>query len=242
MAKGQPDFGQYAPTETIVSISDLGELAARLGSIVTFDRRGNVIWFDDFEGGVGKWESYLVGTGASLAACALYSRNGAFSAELLKGDKTTDHAQMSHYWPYPVLSKLGCEISFTSNDNITYIEFRQYIFDGTNRHHAELRYDTANNKLQYLDEDGNYQDLATGLVLLSGFYLFNTIKVVIDPATQQYVRVILNDVEYDMSGIDYRLTANAASPYWIQTVKIDEGIAAAYGIYVDDVILTQNEP
>lgn len=242
MPHGGPDWGTLGPLGTIYTIEDLGELAARLGSIVTFDRRGNVVWLDDFESGIGKWEPYFVGTGAALASTSEAARNGAFSAELTKGTDTSDHTQMGHTWYYPTVSKVGFEVSFTSNGNLTYIIFRQQLFDGTNRHWAELRYDHITNKLQYLDKNEAYQDLATNLVLTVGYYAFHTIKIVIDIATRKYVRVILDNVEYDMSTIDYRVTAPFAILSWVQVVKIDEGIAGNQSICVDDVILTQNEP
>ncbi|GAH95398.1 unnamed protein product, partial [marine sediment metagenome] len=40
--RGQPDYAALAPKEIAASISDMGEVAARLGSIVTYDKRGDV--------------------------------------------------------------------------------------------------------------------------------------------------------------------------------------------------------
>ena len=55
MGHGYPDYGTQGPVSTVHSIQDLGELAVRLGSIVTFDRRGNVLWLDGFDSGIGAW-------------------------------------------------------------------------------------------------------------------------------------------------------------------------------------------
>ncbi|GAI06639.1 unnamed protein product, partial [marine sediment metagenome] len=44
MIHGHADYGAGAPGKTIYSMLDVGELAARLGSPVTSDRAGNVMW------------------------------------------------------------------------------------------------------------------------------------------------------------------------------------------------------
>ena len=55
MPRGQADFGQYAVKEVSASISDMGEVAARLGSIDIYDKRGDVVFFDNFEGAFLRW-------------------------------------------------------------------------------------------------------------------------------------------------------------------------------------------
>jgi len=52
MPRGHPDYGQAGPTSLIATVPDLGELAARLGSNNTWDRRGFILWYDDFEASV----------------------------------------------------------------------------------------------------------------------------------------------------------------------------------------------
>jgi len=52
VAHGAPDWWGTEQTSTVHLVQDVGELAARLGSIVTFDRRGNVIWLTSFEDGL----------------------------------------------------------------------------------------------------------------------------------------------------------------------------------------------
>ncbi|GAH83946.1 unnamed protein product, partial [marine sediment metagenome] len=68
MPRGQPDFGMYASASTIGSVSDLAELAVRLGSINIFDRRGKVIDFDDFEDVRKGWEFELLGGATAVRA------------------------------------------------------------------------------------------------------------------------------------------------------------------------------
>lgn len=242
MAHGHPDHGPSASVSTVYSLQDLGELAVRLGSPVSFDRRGNVVWFDDFESGIQKWYQYHLGTGSGVEISAEAARNGAFSAKLTTGNLVTQYAQIAHYGPYPVVSKIGLEASFAYDDDLQYLEFAISNNDGSYSHFAALRYYPASDKLQYWGSDDDWHDLATGLDLIDEIYAFHTIKLVIDPSTQKYVRAILNDVEYDMSALSYGYLPEVLTPYAMQRITACTGVNDNISAYIDDVIVTQNEP
>ncbi|GAI56753.1 unnamed protein product, partial [marine sediment metagenome] len=80
MAHGQPDFGMYQIAKTIYRLADMGELAVRLGSIVTHDRRGDVIWMDNFDSGIAKWYQFASDDDGLVEWSAERSRSGGFSA------------------------------------------------------------------------------------------------------------------------------------------------------------------
>lgn len=61
MPRGMPDWGEYSPQEVVSKLLDNAELAARLGSPVLFDRRGTVIFMDDFNCGVNHWDTVTKG-------------------------------------------------------------------------------------------------------------------------------------------------------------------------------------
>lgn len=243
MAHGQPDFGLYAAKATVSGLADIGELAARLGSIATFDRRGDIVWFDDFEGDVDKWYQDLEGTDAAIVVSPDAARNGSFSAKLTTGDEIDDFAMVLHYLPYPVTSRVGFEISFTTEDNLSELIFSQRLYDGDYEHYARLRYLPATDVLQYLDSGAVWRDLATSLDLYDATYIFHTIKLVIDLDTHKYIRAILDDVEYDMSALNYRHTADPdTTPHWEQIADMITGVNDNVSNYVDDAVVTQNEP
>lgn len=249
MPHGGPDWGTLGPISTIYTIEDMAELAVRLGSIVTFDRRGNVVWLDDFEGGINCWRAGYQGTGAGVASSAESVRNGAFSAKLTPGNAEDDYAWAGHYCPYPVVSKVGFEISFALDDDTPLLDpelkatsFTHTLRDGSYYHYAELQYLSADRKLQYRDENLAWQDLATNLLLHTYKTLFHTVKLVIDLSTQKYVRAILDNVEYDMSTLSYYYTSGTSAAYWWQGVRAIARKTTNPSVYVDDAILTQNEP
>jgi len=224
------------------SVTDLGEVAARLGSIVTFDRRGDVYWLDDFEDGKAKWAAETSGAGAGVAVSTTYARNGAKSVELTAGTDMSHYAGIGRLFPYPALSRWGFEGSWSFDSDLETFDIIISVYDGTNLTSAILRYDCVNQKVQYLDSAGAMQDLATSVDLHDYYNMFNTFKLVLDLETGKYERAIANESEYDMAGIALQQAAIAVSP----VVKLSMRNTAVGGtggvVYVDDVIVTRNEP
>lgn len=247
MPRGQPDFGMYAVKTVGATLSDVGELAARLGSINTFDRRGDVVWFDDFEGDINGWFPFYDGDGAGVEASAERARSGAFSCKLTTGDEVGDPAMAVHYAPYPVVGGVGFEISFTiapiiAVGELHYHTFILTLFDGTHRHYAMIRYVEADKELLYWDGNPDWKVLASDLKLYFSTYEFKTLKLVIDLKTHKYMRLILNAKEYDMKDLSYQLTDDPiTTPYWGSAFRLDTGRAENTISWIDDVILTQNE-
>lgn len=242
MAKGQPDYGALAPTQTIVGLSDMGELAARLGSPVTFDRRGNVMWFDDFEHGPNKWAISLTGSGGSVAITNEKARTGAVSCKVITGNVTNNYADIIHREPYPVLSRLGLEYSLLTTEDKAVLYFILYIYTGTYQHSAGIRYNLETHTWQYRNSSGIWTTLPSTARLTQSIYLFHTVKLVIDPDTLKYVRFIADNVAYDMSALSYRHVTDPSDPLIYIDLAFYPTEDVSKTIYYDDVILTQNEP
>ena len=224
------------------SVVDLGELAARIGSINTFDRRGDTVWLDDFEVGIGKWVANSWGAGGNVAVSKSYARNGIYSCAMTAGSDGFHMAQIYRVMAYPVLGLLGFECSFAFDSDLDWFGLLFDLYDGTHRHEALVKYDYSNTKLQILDGNGDLHDLETGLDIYVANYPFWTVKVVVDFVNVNYVRVILNNTEYDVSGIDYLYNADASNPRLRPGVKNMGQLGQNAVVYIDDVIITQNEP
>ena len=248
--QGRPDYsspyplGQYVkPGDAeIYSLTDAGELAARLGSIVTHDRRGDVMWLDDFESEIEKW----VGGGSGLlhgqSWSALYSRNGGFSYKHTCGSTLELSSRQHKILPYPVLSRVGFMFSFSIPSFITEVWFSLQLYDAPNSTLYEIQYDVATQTFTYLDSLLVYQALTPTKLIDSDLTLFHTFKMVADLTQGKYVRLIANDQKYDLTDIDGYVRAGAVSDYLVAGITFI-GTNALNGIaYVDDAILTQNEP
>jgi len=242
MAHGGPDWGTEGPVSTIHSIQDLGELAARLGSPVTFDRRGNVMWFDDFESGIGQW--FRSGdAGYSVDWNSQYMQRGGFSCKLMTPTATGETVWLQKITTLPVISKFGLEITFSREQFWRYLDFGLVYYDGHHTYTTKIRLDVVNDKLQYWDEDGNWQDVPGGQYhFIVNEYFFHTLKYVINPTMTKYQRLIVSNQELDLSAINSQKAASATSPIMLTTIVLtSDSNLGAIG-YIDDVIFTQNEP
>ncbi len=240
MPHGYPDWGGATPVATVYNLQDLAELAARLGSIDTFDRRGNVIAFDDFESGIEQWRRS--GAGAySIDWDSKYAKTGGFSCRI-----TTDsgwQATISKYIGFPVLSKIGVEFSFSYTQNWQYLYLEVLLQDGVSAFYTGIRYNAATKMWQYRATDGSYQDIPGSSFTLSPMVEeFDTVKLVIDFSTGKYSRLLINSQVFDLSALSFYQYAAVLTPVMNVsiTVKALPGELAIGNI--DDVIVTQNEP
>lgn len=242
MAFDQPDFWRYRPRGPVYPVLDLAELAARLGNIDTFDRRGDVIWLDDFEGGISKWVTGGSGLGYAVATSTVTARNGGYSMKLKAGYTASMYAYASHYMPKPVLGPIGLEVWVAFGSDMSKFEIWLDVYDGTQHIRARIRWVPSEQALQYRDENDVWADVLTGVSLVKADYFFHGFKLVADFDKQKYVRVILNDTEIDMSGIAMPTSASLLAPQLVVTLYNYGFEEYEVDSYVDDVIITQNEP
>jgi len=236
-----PDYSSKWKNDTVFATPDMAELAARLKSIDTFDRRGNVVWMDDFEGATLLWTPNG-GAGYNVALNATAPYTGSQSCRLTTGGVALQNwAQISKYLSYPVVSNIGFEISSTWDDDNVYFYWQMYLYDGTTQYIASVRYDNAANELLYLDAAAVYQTFATNIDLSLPALSFNTCKLVTDFANGNYSRFICNEVTYDLSAYPIRTNASVTSSR-LHLIFYQSGTGVTTpDIYVDHGIATQNE-
>jgi hypothetical protein len=242
VAHGTPDYGVTAGALTRHQLFDVGELAARLGSPVTFDRRGDVVWWDDFECGLAKWITIVDGVGGSVALSTARARNGRSSALLTAGSTGTETAAIRHEGPFATLSRHGVEVSFNVGTPITSFTITYNLYDGTTLSQASVRWDDVAETLLYLDASVAYVIFASNIDLWQSVTLFHTAKLVVDAVNGRYVRFILDHLSFDLSGIPFSVSASALDPQVGQLITLVGRAGVNDQAYVDDVIVTENEP
>lgn len=242
MPRDLPDWGALSAQSTVHEVTDLGELAVRLGSIVSFDRRGDVVWLDDFESSLNKWFTSSSGAGGGVSASLTYARNGQTSALLTAGSDAAAIATMEHSLPFPHLSRFGFEASESHPLDTDIIDYFIDLFDGSTKTEFVIRQRIVINDVQYQDENGVFVTFTTTPTILASFTFFNASKIVVDFTSKEYVRLILNNVEYDLSGIAAKESASVSRAQLIVRIRNIGREGNNDKVYVDDVIVTQNEP
>jgi len=242
MSRGTPDWANRRKDTLHTNLSDMAELAVRLGSPVAYDRRGDVVWYDDFENGVSRWSELGSGTGHALAADTTYSLRGAASALLTAGSDGLQNGLMRFAITSTVSDRMGVAEAIALGDNIAqHWLFFEYL-DGANRYEWAILYDHLVNTLSYQDSTGTFIAFASGVILRDTKGGWAEAKLVCDLVAHTYVRFQLGAVEYSLDGLGVFNAPSAAAPRTMISVQIQGDALAIATLYVDDVILTANEP
>jgi len=246
---GLPDYAQAKPVGSmavgpVYTSADVAELAARLGSIDTFDRRGNVIWMDNFDGGIEKW-GYFTNFPRPKWLHIGHTGDG-FCMEVSRDAGVGNMQEVDHTLPYPVLSKIGLEVSCNFIWGIWTVELFIDCYTGTKWYGGRVRYDFISKILSIaVDPWDARQELPSlgELIALGGISIFHNIKLVCDFATGKYERLVIDGVKYDLTSYYLWEEDSDVVPHLAVEYYIDN--ASAIGqcqSYLDSVIVTQNEP
>ena len=236
-----PDYSDRGRNDSIAGVQDMSELAARLKSIHTFDRRGEVVWIDDFEHSANKWSLTGAGTGNNLAISAAASRNGDSSMELTTGNDGARSAMMRKILNYPKRANHGFEFSFTYADELDYIRVYFTVYDGALQHNFWLNIDQTNQIVQYYDIAANWINTGITFREIYAMPVFTPVKLVVDVTASEYVRLIYGAETFDMAGIAPDTAINPSEPQIMLQITAYSTAGNNATVYIDDVIVTQNE-
>ena len=222
------------------------ELAARLGAINSFERRGTTVFLDGFENGFSAWSQGTNGSGGDVRLQEGGSQSLAYCVELRPPSTTGDYLNLHRPFPIPVVSRLGFQVSFAfiddSSSPYVFLAFR----GPTTGYYAGWKYDIQNRDLYYLSgiTHANWTLLDNNFWLLAeaSGKAFHHFKLVFDPDTGKYLRFIIDDTQIDMSAISLPSTGGATPSYFDTELGIIRVAGMGNYIYADDVIITQNEP
>ena len=242
MPRGQPDYGIYTQTPVASGISDPGEAAARLGSINVFDRRGWTVWMDDFEAAALKWGADSGFGGSDPILSHVLAWMGAQSVYFLISGDANSISILSHDFPLTRRGKIGVEFwTHLWNGASNYLRLYVGVMDGTNTSIARLLLDSDLRTATIVTPAGNIPiaDNCFPNVLTD---LFVPVKLVIDIDTDLYTRLMIGPDEYDISTHSMVLGAPTTNKYMLISFELENGGGGIGYAYIDNFILTQNEP
>jgi len=242
MASGTPDYAQQQANTFISSVSDMGELAARLGSPVTYQRTGNVQFYLRCTEGLSPWAFGQYGTGASVAEDTTISFRNDKSIKLIAGSDGAALARVAITVPVLTLSGLGFEVAFRPTTDPYQFRIRSFAYDGVNQQDAIAMIDMDANEIQYQDDAGNLVKLDDIPDLQTQTGLWHIFKMVVDFETGVYKRFYLDNDAWTFDAVSLKSTADA-------TIKHINCLIGSLGgggdnpqININDFIWTINEP
>ena len=215
------------------------ELAARLGSLMVFDKRGDVLFCDDYESATAKYSN----TDGTVARSVSRARNGNFSLKCVTG--ATSGSRSGPYYSHSDFhtdTKMGIQTTFATADDVWGIILAISYYVSTAHYIWSIRL-KSDGTVQYGDSTGNWQDVTPTMEYEQDDYNFATVKVVGDLSTKKYVRAVLFNQEYDLSGFDcYSTVVPSTNPYLYTSFAIETLENVAKTAYFDSYVLTENEP
>jgi hypothetical protein len=218
-----------------------GEQAARLGSPVVWDKRGQVQAVFDFSKGFHGMRKTTDGTGAVIELDPTHWQFGGYSAKLTGGSDGGRSALLETMFGVPPSSRIGVSINFSAKTTPEYINLYIFAYISEHGYYGRLRYDFANDKLQYRDTGAAWQDIATQK-LTTTEYVFHRMKLVIDTSTKTFVRAMLDSQQYDMTATVENSAAVGIGDYVKGYVYVFSDSGDNDVAYIDTMTITTNEP
>jgi hypothetical protein len=206
------------------------------------DRRGNLIWYDDFEAAAApKWQ-YVMAAGGSVALSTDRAWMGNQSMKCVTDVDAGDYAYIAKKFCLPIERTIGAEVMFYLGGGKPIVILRIYANTGSIFAVVQVKYDHNTGKLYYSDSTGADVELprTDNITLLGEYWLY--IKLVADWDKLEYVRLMFGSTTYDLSGIAMQSAASAVEKNLFVYVRNNAATAEAATVYFDNFILTQNEP
>lgn len=239
---GLPDYGMYAALENMGNLVDYGELAARLRSLISFNREGNVIFWDDFESTPLKWtRDKGMGT-ETVDYSPETALSGGQSIKIETVANINSLARVHRDFPFFHTGKLGFEFAFNHDTTKANLDFDIYHLLDNHQYEARIRLNLEDSELFYRASDGNYVSFASDVSIAKHTHLFHHFKVVIDTGKNEYVRCIMDRAEWNLQGIGLYNWPVVSADYIHLMISLTNINSIIQRVYIDNVILTQNEP
>jgi hypothetical protein len=242
MSRGHKDFGQSGQTAIIHSVTDMGELAARLGSPNVFQRSGNVIFMTDFEHGLADLVQDPQGEGSSIDLMGDRAYSGGSSVRLIGGEDGGMRAILTKRFHTVETNQMGIESTFSMNADCEYFSVSITVRDGDNKKVYQLHANMTDGEFQYYNSGGTKTFLHAFDWGNDDLDHWHTMKLIVDLENKKYVRAFYNEEVFDLTDIEPHNTPTGDAPrldfgIWTLAKPGKNGIA-----YADNFIITINEP
>lgn len=237
-----PDWGGLYNNAAVFPLFDLGELAARLGSPVVYDRRGAVLWWEDFSYGLGGVEQNNAGANSAIALSATGFYRGPFCVRMASGSEISAFAAINKALPLPTLSAFGASCLVTLGTGVEEFTFYVEYDDAATISAGYIIVSQLTNKIYIADPTGRVE-IAAGAAPSTRLDTHWYFKLVLDPTTRRYVRAVVNDLQVDLSAYALYPVTTDGYRHLNLVVRLANVAGTAGGTcYVDNIIATYAEP
>lgn len=242
MGHDTPDWGGYYTDAQTYPLLDQAELAARLGAPTLFDRRGAMLWFETFEHGIDHLNVIEQGTGSEVKLVNHPVYLAPFGVNFYTGTTADSYSGIVPRFDVPSSNRIAVALLFKPAPltQALYVQIIRYYTWGILV--AQIVYDNQAHTLAIRLQGNVSQIIASGLSDYDTIGNFVHLKLVADFDAKTYIRTILSGVEYDLSDYDLDQGVYVQAPSLAISVYHRSSLLAVADLWIDDVIVTSNEP
>lgn len=241
MPRGTIDDSDVLKQSLISAVTDIGELAVRIGSISSIDRSGDVFSQSQFGDGFGIWQADPSGANSYVRLSSQYSRSQGVCARLRAGDAEDDFATLYAFIRNPITGKVGVEVHFTYLTAWKSFELRLAHYVSELLIDYRIKLDFAAHGIYYLDAAGSYTLLDTLNFTAREAGEWQVVKLVCDLPNDRYWRLLINEASYDLSGLHPQIDVDIPPDALLVQFKVVSGAVVAADFFLDDILVTANE-
>lgn len=205
-----------------------------------FDRRGDVAYWDDFESPTAKGAYWASGAGTA-ARVNTYAKFGDNSLQCTTGAMLNDDAGIVYRFTDYVEENIGSSISFMTADAGWYVFLVIDNYLPAERHTAILRIRDDGVIHIYEGTPGVYTQIQPNAPYRASLRNWATLKLVIDIATNRYVRAVIFGREYDLSMYELEGGLAGGVRHIMESIHLRTRLGGVKTAYMDDFQLTRNE-
>ena len=242
MVRTAPDYSNVRVGQPLHRLDDQAELAARLGSPVTYDRTGSVIWYTDFEHGLQGSEFGVDHPDSKGQLTSNRAYRGSFSCMLNPREVAGSYVNWGRVIHFLQKGPIAVEMSVSTDADPDAIRLTMYYFDGNRVLTGLVHYQTDGGYWKIITKDIPWVTVLEGVELQQGPAAWHPVKLVIDTEKKAYVRLLVANVVVDLT--EHKLTDNPSEALGQLEFRVNVyGSETRHAAgYIDSVIVTQNEP
>ena len=239
--RGAPDDSNVLSRESLYRLDDLSELAVRLGSPIVFQRSGTVRLQDVFDTGLQKVTGHSLDAGVTRYLSNDRSISEGVSLCIDCPMLALRSGKINYTTPNFPDTLRGMSWGFSAVLNQGLIEARVLRYTGTRVHTYKVQYDMSNRDLSVWDGDDGWAVVSDNIYLMPAGRQFATFKVVFNASSKGYIRLWVNNHEYDLTDYAAEEGGSGIVPQTVHSLYTENPGIVDNWYYLDNIVLTDNE-
>jgi len=241
MARGTPDYGNPVNQQAVKTI-DPGEITRAILNTDTLDGKGRLFWYDDFHSNLAAWSLSQQAPGTVPAISPAVAEIPPSCVNLFSGNVAGETSTMARNYFLGQPARCGFECSIYLGNNIPVFQMNVGYNTGTLFYNSSIAIPNpaVNEQIAVYTPSGYYNIVIVATT--GGQSQWLPIKYVIDLTTGYYVRAVIGQNTYDLSGqqINSSASGNPAGQMNMSLNTLYSSVGQS--INVGHFIMTIDEP